>query len=204
VVESSLGYYINPLVVVLLGVFFLRERLRAWQIVSLILRRLRSGFLTAAQHKLPAISLILARLLPLYGFLRKTVNAGPMVGLFIETMMLLPLSVTLIGIDAGRHGIRRPLATYALLAGTGIITAVPLLWFANAARRLRLSTMGACIQYLAPTGAFLLLVFFFHEPFTRVQRIGGDCVAVRHARVAAVTGRTRWRPRKAAGSDSTR
>ena len=170
VVESSLGYYINPLVVVLLGVFFLRERLRAWQIVSLIIASVAVGILTAAQHKLPMISLILAVSFALYGFLRKTVNAGPMVGLFIETMMLLPLSGTLIGTDAARHGIARPPSTYALLAGTGVITAVPLLWFANAAKRLRLVTMGL-LQYLAPTGSFLLAVLFFHEPFTPVQRI---------------------------------
>ena len=170
VMQSALGYYMNPLVVVLLGVFFLKERLRPWQIVSLFLAAGAVVILTIAQHRLPVISLVLAVSFAMYGYLRKTVDAGPMVGLFIETLILLPLAGGLIGRDLFLKGVWRPGSTYALLACAGVITAVPLLWFANAARRLRLATMGL-LQYLAPTCSFLLAVVFFKEPFTPVQRI---------------------------------
>jgi len=170
VVESALGYYMNPLVVVLLGVVFLKERLRTWQIISLAIAAIAVGILTFAQGKLPVISLILAVSFAFYGYIRKTVDAGPMVGLFIETLFLLPLSGFLITREWVQIGFSRPSATYGLLACAGVITAVPLLWFANAAKRLRLATMGL-LQYLAPTGSFLLAVIFFHEPFTFAQKI---------------------------------
>jgi len=170
VVQSALGYYMNPLVVVLLGVVFLKERLRLWQIVSLVLAAAAVVILTIGQGGLPVISLILAVSFAVYGYLRKTVDAGPMVGLFVETLFLFPLAVALLAWNWAFHDAWRPSATYALLACAGIITAVPLLWFANAAKRLRLATMGL-LQYLAPTGSFLLAVIFFHEPFTPMQRI---------------------------------
>ena len=170
VVESALGYYMNPLVVVLLGVVFLKERLRRWQVVSLILAAVAVAILTAARGGLPIISLVLAVSFAVYGLLRKTVNAGPMVGLFVETLILLPVAGAVIAVGASKHGVRWTGGTYALLAGAGVITAVPLLWFANAARRLRLATMGL-LQYLAPTCSFLLAVVFFDEPFTPAQRI---------------------------------
>ncbi|HEY7120565.1 MAG TPA: EamA family transporter RarD [Tepidisphaeraceae bacterium] len=170
VVQSSLGYFMNPLVVVLLGVFFLKERLRPWQIVSLILAAVAVAILTIAQGRLPVISLILAFSFAFYGFVRKLVNAGPMVGLFVETIILLPLAGTVIGADTSRHGLAWSPASYAILAGSGVMTAVPLLWFANAAKRLRLSTLGL-LQYLTPTGSFLLAVFAFGEPLAAVQKI---------------------------------
>jgi len=170
VVQAALGYYMNPLVVVLLGVVFLKERLRLWQIVSLSLAAASVVILTIAQGGLPVISLILAVSFAVYGYLRKTVDAGPMVGLFIETLILLPVAIALMVWNSLSHGPWRSSATYGILACAGIITAVPLLWFANAAKRLRLATMGL-LQYLAPTGSFLLAVIFFHEPFTPMQRV---------------------------------
>jgi chloramphenicol-sensitive protein RarD len=169
VVQTSLGYFINPLVVVLLGVFVLKERLRAWQIVSLGLGAAAVIILTIAQGKLPVISLILAFSFAFYGFLRKTVNASPLVGLFIETMLLLPLAVAMI-IWHETAGVRWSAGTYALLPCSGVLTAIPLLWFANAAKRLRLSTIGL-LQYVTPMCSFVLAVLFFHEPFTWVQKI---------------------------------
>ena len=169
VVQTSLGYFINPLVVVLLGVFVLKERLRAWQIVSLGLGAAAVVILTIAQGKLPVISLILALSFAFYGFLRKTVNAGPVVGLFIETMLLLPLAIGMI-IWHETLGVRWSAGTYALLPISGLLTAVPLLWFANAAKRLRLSTIGL-LQYTTPMCSFLLAVLFFGEPFTRAQHV---------------------------------
>jgi chloramphenicol-sensitive protein RarD len=170
VVESSLGYYMNPLVVVVLGVVFLKERLRTWQVVSLSLAAVAVGILTVAQGRLPAISLTLAVSFGLYGYLRKMVNAGPMVGLFVETLILLPVAAALIGSDIFHRGFSRPGMTYLWLGCTGVITAIPLVWFANAAKRLRLATMGL-LQYLAPTISFLLAVVFFREPFTLIERV---------------------------------
>jgi chloramphenicol-sensitive protein RarD len=170
VVESALGYYMNPLVVVLLGVVFLKERLRRWQVLSLVLAGLAVAILTLAQRHVPVISLSLAISFGLYGFLRKTVDAGPMPGLFIEVLILLPIAGLFIGTDISRLGFSRPHRIYLYLACTGIITALPLLWFANAAKRLRLATMGL-LQYLTPTLSFLLAVIFFHEPFTPVEKL---------------------------------
>lgn len=169
VVQTSLGYFINPLVVVLLGVFVLKERLRAWQIVSLGLGAAAVVILTLAQGRLPVISLILAFSFAFYGFLRKTVNASPLVGLFIETMLLLPLAVGMI-VWHETIGVRWSVGTYALLPCSGVLTAIPLLWFANAAKRLRLSTIGL-LQYVTPICSFVLAVLFFHEPFTWAQKI---------------------------------
>jgi chloramphenicol-sensitive protein RarD len=167
--ESSLGYYMNPLVVVLLGVVFLKERLREWQVVSLLIAAAAVAILAAAQGRLPRISLILAVSFAGYGLLRKTVNAGAIVGLFVETLILLPFAVGVIGVDTARHGLHWSPARYAILACAGIVTAVPLLWFANAAKRLRLATIGL-LQYLTPTCSFLLAVACFAEPFTPAQR----------------------------------
>jgi chloramphenicol-sensitive protein RarD len=169
VMESSLGYYMNPLVVVLLGVVFLKERLREWQVVSLLIAAAAVAILTIAQGRLPGISLILAVSFAGYGFLRKTASASAIVGLFIETVMLLPLAVGVIGVDMARHGLHWSAGRYSILACAGVVTAVPLLWFANAAKRLRLATMGL-LQYLTPTCSFLLAVAFFGEPFARAQR----------------------------------
>jgi len=173
VVQTALGYFINPLVVVLLGVFFLNERLRPWQILSLALATIAVAILTVAQGRLPTISLILAISFAFYGFLRKTVNAGPMAGLFVETAVLFPVAV---GLIAMREFVRPPPGapmpphTWALLSLAGLITAFPLLWFANAAKRLRLATMGL-MQYVTPMCSFLLAVLFLHEPFTSAQRV---------------------------------
>jgi chloramphenicol-sensitive protein RarD len=170
VVDSALGYYMNPLVVVLLGVVFLKERLRPWQLASLVLAAVAVAILTYARGRPPIVSVVLAVSFAVYGLLRKTVDAGPLVGLFVETLLLLPIVAVLIAIDLASPQTSRPPATYALLAGAGVVTAVPLLWFANAARRLRLATMGL-LQYLAPTVSFLWAVTFFNEPFAGVQRI---------------------------------
>ena len=169
VVATALGYFINPLVVVLMGVFFLKERLRGWQVVSLLLGAAAVVILTVAQGRLPMISLILALSFASYGFLRKTVDASPLVGLFVETIVLLPVAAGLIA----WHAAREPALSarmQTLLPFAGVITAIPLLWFSNAARRLRLSTMGL-LQYATPMCSFLLAVVFFHEPFTGAQRV---------------------------------
>lgn len=171
--QAALGYFINPLVNVLLGFVFLRERLRRMQLIGLALATIGVGILTWNLGALPWIPFALAGTFGMYGLLRKTMPAGPLIGLTIETMLLLPASVILAGIQfssdlhlpAGPDGI-----TYGLLSASGVITAVPLLWFAGAARRLRLATMGI-LQYTGPTIQMLVAVFYRNEPFGRIQWI---------------------------------
>lgn len=158
--QASLGYFINPLVSVLLGFVFLRERLTRWQLVSVGLASL--GMLVRAADGLPWIALVLAFSFAFYGLLRKTAPVDAAVGLTAETGLLLPLAVAfLIYTDltgAGHFG-RVSWGMTVLLTAAGPMTALPLLWFTNAAKRLRLATLGF-LQYLAPTGHFLLALAF--------------------------------------------
>ena len=177
--QASFGYFINPLINVLLGVVFLRERLRRAQFLSVILAALGVGYLITVYGSVPWIALVLALSFGFYGLLRKTMRADALVGLSVETGLLAPLAILYLmfmdlrGTGAFlHHGWRLDV----LLASAGVITAVPLLWFAAAARRLRYATIGF-IQYLAPTGQMLLAVVF-GEPFTRDHLISFTCIWV--------------------------
>lgn len=177
--EASLGYFINPLFNVLIGRLVLGERLRPAQWVAVWIAAGAVVYLTFESGTLPWISLVLAGTFAVYGLVRKRSPAGPMVGLFFETTLLAPLAggfllwVALTGnggpILPGRstpffEGQPDWLTTILLPLG-GLVTAIPLLWFAAGARRLRLSTIGF-VQYLAPTLQFLIAVFYFGEVFT--------------------------------------
>jgi chloramphenicol-sensitive protein RarD len=160
VVSASLGYFINPLVNVLLGVVILKERLRGWQVVSVALATVGVAMLGA-----PPIALSLALTFAFYGLLRRHVAVDGLVGLFVETVLLAPLAVIYIIVveTQGAAPFLGGDATMRLkLMASGIVTAVPLLLFTAAARRLRFSTLGF-LQYLAPTLQFLLAVTFFGE-----------------------------------------
>ncbi|MEW6336920.1 MAG: EamA family transporter RarD [Acidobacteriota bacterium] len=167
VTESSLGYFINPLVNVLLGVVVLRERLSRLQVLAVGLAAAGVAILTVSHGRFPWIALLLAVTFGLYGLGRKTVDADALTGLLVETAILMPLAATyllvLAGRGAGALGTRSVL-TDILLVLSGAVTAVPLALFAAGARRLPLSTVGM-IQYLSPTGQFLLAVAVFREPF---------------------------------------
>lgn len=164
VLQASLGYYINPLVCVLLGMIFLGERLRRWQWLSVTLAFV--GVLISAMAGngvlFPWIALTLATSFGLYGLLRKVVPVGPMIGLLIESTVLLPAAMLWLGINFSEQTAALPWRDHGLLALAGIVTAVPLLWFANAARRLRLSTVGL-MQYIAPTTQMLVAVTILGE-----------------------------------------
>ncbi len=161
-VQASMGYFINPLLSVLLGMIFLHERARTWQSVGLVLAAIGVVYLTWAHGSVPWIALALAGSFGLYALLRKTVRAGSMAGLTIETaMMFVPAMAGIVVYETRYPSYDRQ--TWMLLPLSGIVTAVPLLLFAAAARRLRLMTMGF-LQYLTPTCHFLLAVFAFHEP----------------------------------------
>lgn len=161
--EASLGYFINPLVSVALGTLVLRERLRRLQWIAIALAALGVVLMTWRAGRVPYVSLLLAGTWGIYGLVRKTARVDAMVGSAIETLVMAPIAVVyLLAIGGGAFAHEGP-ATLALLAGTGVITAVPLVLFTSAARRLPLSTVGF-LQYLAPTGQFLLAVFAFGEP----------------------------------------
>jgi chloramphenicol-sensitive protein RarD len=173
ILQASLGYFINPLVNVALGFIFLRERLRGWQMVSVAMAGIGVVYLAGNAGEFPAIALVLAGSFALYGLLRKTARVDALLGLFVETVLLLPLALAYVGYLA-LHGQCRfggeSWPDSILLALGGIVTAMPLLWFTNAARRLRLATLGF-LQYIAPTGQFLLAVAVFDEAFTPAHRI---------------------------------
>ena len=169
--QASLGYFINPLVSVLLGVVFLRERLRPWQLVGVTLAAAGVAILTLRRGNVPWIAIVLAVSFGFYGLLRKTMHIGAMAGLTVETWLLFAPSLAVIVLFWARDPLRVAslgAPTHALLALAGVITALPLLMFAAAARRLRLATMGF-MQYIAPTCQFLLAVFLYREPFTRAH-----------------------------------
>jgi chloramphenicol-sensitive protein RarD len=165
VLESSLGYFIAPLVVVALGVIVLHERFRKLQAVAIALAAVGVTVMTLSHGHLPWIGLVLALTFGSYGLFRKTVKVEPVVGLCVETALLTPIGVVMAAVmwrDAQPHvmGMR----DWGLLVVSGPVTGVPLLLFTGAARRLRLSTIGL-LQYIGPVGQFALAVFVYHEPF---------------------------------------
>lgn len=176
VVEASLGYFINPIVTVFLGVFFLRERLRTVQWVSVGISIVAVLVLAVGGNGVPWIALVLAFSFGFYGYIKKRV--GPRVdavaGLTLETAWLLPVAIIqliVVGVTSGLTiGTVSPMHT-ALLIGTGVVTAVPLLFFAAASRRLPLVWMGF-IQFFAPVIQFLVGVFILHEEMPLERWIG--------------------------------
>lgn len=168
ILHASLGYFVNPLVSVLLGVVFLGERLTRSRVVALGLATVGVGVLAGHLGSLPWISLVLAFTFGFYGLLRKQMAAGPLVGLLVETTLLSPVMLWWLwraeGAGEGAFG-HLGAGMDLLLISAGAITAVPLLLFAYGARRLPLATVGF-LQYLAPTGQFLLAVLVYREVFT--------------------------------------
>ena len=174
IVEASLGYFINPLVNVVLGLLFLRERLRRGQWLAVAFAVVGVGYLTITYGALPWISLTLAFSFGTYGLLRKTAKLDALAGLSLETALLfLPAAGYLIWLQVNKTAVflhTDPISN-VLLIFTGVVTAVPLLWFALGARQVPLTTMGV-LQYAAPTLQFLIGVFLYHEPFTHDRLIG--------------------------------
>jgi chloramphenicol-sensitive protein RarD len=174
VVEGSLGYFINPLVNVLLGVVVLRERLKAVQWLAVALAACGVLWLTWQAGRLPWIALVLAGSFGLYGLIRKTAPLGALEGLALENLLLAPIVVpALIWWTFARHGALsqgQPGLTFWLLL-SGPLTALPLLCFAAAARRLPLATLGM-VQYSSPSLQLVLGVWVLHEPFDRQRLLG--------------------------------
>lgn len=178
VVQASLGYYVNPLVSVGMGVFFLREKLNRIQIAAVALAG-AGVLLMAWEHRgLPWIALGLAGTFSVYGLMKKKLVVEPLAGLGVETLWMLPPALAYLAwLYAGRgsHAFATgPLPT-VLLIGTGAITLAPLFFFNAAARRLPLSTLGF-FQYLSPTIQLVLAVALFHEPFGRRHALAFGCI----------------------------
>jgi chloramphenicol-sensitive protein RarD len=165
VIESSLGYFINPLLSMALGVVFLRERLRALQWMAVVIVCVAVANLALRGAGFPWIAVSLACTFGFYGLVRKKVDINSLHGLLVETALLFPLALAALAfVPAGTV----PAAALGILSLSGVITAVPLLMFGAALRRLRLSTIGF-LQYVGPTGQLLVALLVFHEPLTGVK-----------------------------------
>ncbi|MEJ2155836.1 MAG: EamA family transporter RarD [Desulfobacteraceae bacterium] len=171
IVEASLGYYINPLLNVLLGIVVLKERLRWPQIIAVSLAAMGVVYLTVQIGTLPWISLVLAFSFACYGLIRKVAPVNALVGLTVETLFLsVPAAIYLvfIGMDGRGAYLHLHWTTDILLMCAGLITAIPLLLFTAGARKIHLSTLGI-LQYFAPSCNFLIALVIYHESMLPAQ-----------------------------------
>jgi chloramphenicol-sensitive protein RarD len=174
IVETSLGYFINPLLSVLMGVIFLRERLRMAQWIPVVLAAIGVAYLTIAYGRLPWIALLLAFTFGFYGLVKKLAPLGSVFGLTLETgILFLPALVYLGWMQAGPTAafLHSGITADLLMIGAGLVTTVPLLMFATAAKQIPLTMIGI-LQYLAPTIQFLIGVFIYKESFDASRLIG--------------------------------
>ena len=174
VLDASLGYFINPLINVVLGYFVLKERPRPVQWAAVALAAAGVLWLAVGAGHLPWVSLVLAMSFGLYGLLRKTAPLGAIEGLALETLLLAPLAVgglLWLALAGQGHFGQGDTATDLWLLAAGPFTAVPLLLFASGARRVSMATLGL-LQYLGPSIQFVLGVFLYHEPFSASRGIG--------------------------------
>ncbi|HEY3661569.1 MAG TPA: EamA family transporter RarD [Chthoniobacterales bacterium] len=199
VLETSLGYFMSPLVNVLLGAIILRERLTKAQLISVLLAGGAVCYLTFGFGRLPWVALTLCSSFGLYGLLRKISGASSIPGLFLETTLIAPFALGFLIFLASRGELHFALGSPGLdglLISTGIVTGLPLVWFAHAARHLRLTTVGF-LQYLSPSCTFFLGVFAYHEPFRRAQMVTFALIWIALA-IFTADAFSRWRASKAA------
>ncbi|HKK98819.1 MAG TPA: EamA family transporter RarD [Desulfotignum sp.] len=177
VVETSLGYYINPMINVLLGYLLLSETFTRLQCISLAFALAGVIYSLLAYGALPIFGLTLAFSFAFYGYCRKRIQVAPMPGLFVETLILMvPALVYIVFLmGTGRSLFLKDTGMTLWMIGSGVVTSLPLLWFAAAARRLNLSTIGI-LQYLAPSIAFVLGVFVYKEAFSIHHLITFACI----------------------------
>ncbi|NLS03020.1 EamA family transporter RarD [Rhizobium sp. P32RR-XVIII] len=172
--DAALGYFINPLFSIFLAAVLLKERLQPLQIAAICLAGIAVIVLAIDSGGIPWVALVLAVTWGFYALLRKTLPLGPNQGFFLEVLILsLPALLYILYMELGSgegHLYRTGLADTALLLGCGLITAVPLMIYANGAKLLRLSTIGI-MQYIAPTMIFLIAIFAFHEPLGTARMI---------------------------------
>jgi len=168
IVEAGLGYYINPLINVLFGYIFLKERLAPLQKTAVVLALVGVVYFTISYGKFPWISLVLATTFGLYGLLKKKADLESMPALTVETMIVFPFALAFLIYSAATHAATpffpESIMTSSLLILSGIVTAIPLFWFGKSARVIPLSTMGF-IQYISPTLQLILGIFVYGETF---------------------------------------
>ena len=178
ILQSSMGYYINPLLNVFLGFCFLGERLKMLQWLAVAIAAAGVGISVAGYGKVPWLALLMAGCFGLYGLIRKQVEIDSITGLMVEVLLLTPIAGVWLALMYMRGEAVFPQAGARidlLLIGAGFVTILPLLLFAAAARRLRLATLGL-LQYIAPTGHFLVGVYLYGEPFTAADAITFGCI----------------------------
>ena len=197
VLHASLGYFLNPLVSIVLGLLFLRERMRRAQWIAVALAGLGVVQLATLADGVPWIGIVLALSFGLYGLTRKVAPVDGLLGATIESVLLVPIAVGYLAwLAVSGSGAFGTIAvrTDLLLVCAGLVTAAPLVWFANAARRLPLRTLGF-VQYLAPSCQFLLAVLVFDEALTSVHVRSFGCIWLA---VALFTAESWWHDRKRA------
>jgi chloramphenicol-sensitive protein RarD len=172
-IEASLGYYINPLISVLLGMIFFKEKLNLWQKLSFIIASLGVLIMTFYYGQFPWIAFSLALSFGLYGLTKKMTKFSSSIGLTFETMVVTPIAAYYLFILASRgesEFFAFNVTTNLLLVGAGIATAIPLLLFASGAQRIPLFMVGV-LQYIAPTITLLIGIVLYNEPFTNIEVI---------------------------------
>ena len=178
IVEASLGYYINPLIAVLLGVFVLREKVNVLQAVSFVIAGIGVIYMTLSVGKLPWISLILALSFGFYGLSKKLIKVDSILGLLLETLFVLPfalLFLAYLGVNDQHSFSTGSIKNDLFLLGSGIATALPLLWFGIGAQKIPLYMVGF-LQYISPTISLILGVLMYGESFTKDHVVTFACI----------------------------
>ena len=177
VVETSLGYYINPMINVLIGYLLLGETFSRVQWIAVLFALAGVMYSLFAYGALPLFALTLSGSFALYGYSRKMIQVAPIPGLFIETIVLFVPALIYIAVkvySGNSYFMKNPSLTLWMI-GAGVVTSLPLLWFAAAAKRLNLSTIGI-LQYVSPSIAFILGVFVYKEAFSRYNLVTFGCI----------------------------
>jgi chloramphenicol-sensitive protein RarD len=170
ILDSSLGYFINPLVNAVFGYIFLRERVSRLQLMGIALAAAGVGSSLLAYGAFPLLALSMAITFSLYGLIRKTTPVSPIAGLFIETLFMLPIAVTALGVHYGSGAPLPETGIFLILLCAGPATMTPLLLFNYAAKRIRLITLGI-VQYISPSISFLLGLFLYEEHLSKSSLI---------------------------------
>jgi chloramphenicol-sensitive protein RarD len=177
-VEASLGYYINPLVSILLGMIVLKEKLAAIQYASFVLAAIGVLIISISYGQFPMIAIFLALSFGLYGLAKKLINVDSTVGLTLETLTVTPIAaiyMCFLFYHGSNSFLSAGAGTDLLLVGAGVVTAIPLLYFAKGAQKIPMSLLGF-LQYIAPTLMLIIGIFVYHEHFTKLQFLSFICI----------------------------
>jgi chloramphenicol-sensitive protein RarD len=178
IVEASLGYYINPLFTILLGIIVLKEKPDVWQMIAIAIAGTGVAFMTMEYNQVPWVALTLAFSFGLYGLVKKLSKLGSLNGLAAETTVLAPFALVYLlsgFIESPQKYIQLPWHVNLLILLSGVATSIPLLLFSKGAKRVSLSTLGFA-QYLSPSISLVLGIFLYREPFTSTEKISFGCI----------------------------